>query len=274
LGQAGHVLTEGGGQVAVAWEARRDRHQYRFDYPSRFDTPFTVPHVVRQDYDADNHWLVARAGFRAAARRWTSEAAVAFWGSGVGQDYDTFWQPDGDVVVYGTTAETAQRSFRVAQRVELGTVAGLTTNLGYVYRRDRARFVPSDSITRHSRPPSETRAFNAARETTFSDVHDVLVGVSRRVSAGQRWTLTIAAEASPLTTARLNTVLPDKYPGRDIVLVARAFSAAPSVALSVGRGRLRASARVDYARSWPYGRANRFTRDWLGVSVIVGFAGR
>jgi hypothetical protein len=35
---------------------------------------------------------------------------------------------------------------------------------------------------------------------------------------------------------------------------------------------MRLDLRVDYSRTWPYGDANRYTREWFGVAATIGFA--
>lgn len=256
-------------RVSLGWEVRRDRHGYRFENPSRFDTAFNVPHFYEQDYDADNGWLVAGVRFSALGRRWETEAGVALWGLGVGDDYDTFFQPGNDILTYGTTAVTDLQSVRFAHRVELGRAAWLRARLGYAFRRDRARFRPSDTVTRRTNPPSETRFFNDDRETTISSVHDILFGAAAVLPTGSSARLGLAVDVAPVTLARLTTRLPDKYPGQDITGVARGLSLMPSLVYEATLGGFRLELRADYARTWPYSRANRFGRDWAGLSISL-----
>ena len=150
--------------LTASTEVRRDRTHCHFDEPSLCDTPFVVPHFFEQDYVADNNWLVLRADFGGRRLRFQTEGGLASWGTGTGHDYDTFFQPDGDVIVYGTTAVTQLRSFRMAQRVECAGNGWLGWRAGYAFRRDRAFFEPSDSITTHTQPKSESRFFNTGRD--------------------------------------------------------------------------------------------------------------
>ncbi len=261
------------GTLSAAWEWRRDRHTYRFENPSRLDGSELVPHYYEQDYDQDNQWLTLSGRYRGWGRWWRTEAGVAWWGTGLGSDYDTFFLPEGDVVVYGTTASTALASFSLRQVAEIGSPVGFGARVSYAYRRDRADFAPSDSITRHSRPPSETRRFNTDRETTVSEVHEVQFGLARRWSTPGRWTVEVTLDATPVTVARLTTKLPDKYPD-DIVAIAKGFSLAPAVAVDRAIGPLVIGGRVSYARTWPYGTASLFTRHWFGAGFVIGWRGR
>ncbi len=261
------------GTLTAGWEWRRDRHTYRFENPSRIDGSDLVPHFYEQDYDQDNQWLVVRGRYRGLGRWWRTEAGLAWWGTGVGSDYDTFYLPDGDTVVYGTTAATALASFSVRQVAELGSAAGVGARVSYGYRRDRADFAPSDSITRHTRPPSEARRFNTDRETTVSEVHEVQFGLARRWAAPSRWVVEVTLDATPVTIARLVTKLPDKYPD-DIVAIAKGFSLAPAFSVDRVFGPWQVGGRLTYAHTWPYGTTNRFTRQWFGAGVVISWRGR
>lgn len=257
--------------VSIGWEARHDRSAYHFDNPSSFDTGNQlVPHFFEQTYDSDSQWLVGLARYRGFGYTWITSGGVAFWGSGQGDDYDTFFQPSGDVVVYGTTAVTELQSLRIAQHVEMGSPAALRFRIGYSWRRDRADFLPSDSVTRHSQPPSENRFFNSGREVTYSDVHGLQIGLAHRRHLSNQWNLAAAIDATPITVARLNTVLPDKYPGQDIIFIAKALSLESSLQAGRDFGRWRLDAHVNYAYSWAYSADQGFTRRWLGAGASFG----
>lgn len=261
--------------VTFGWEFRDDTHRYRFEHPSSFSTPALVPHFFEQKYDAGNHWIVARARYYVFGRWLETDAGFAPRGTGVGDDYDTFFQPDGDTVVYGTTAVTSVSGFRVGQHMDLGAIHGFTGRVGYVYRRDRSAFRPSDSITRHSTPPSESRFFNTDREITISAVQEAQFGLARTLAGASRWRLAAGIDVSPLTLARLTTSLPDKYPGQDIVFIAKGLSVVPSLRLTVTRGAVAMGVAANYVHTWPYGSNNRFTRDWFDAGAFVGWsAGR
>jgi hypothetical protein len=254
---------------SVGWEVHRDRYHYRFENPSSFDTSYLVPHFYQQDYDADNAWLRLRGRYRVFGRVWETSLALAPGGTGRGEDYDTFNQLDGDVVVYGTTAVTDLHAVQISQSADLGRALGLQWRGGYVYRRDRAWFRPSDSTTTHTSPPSVDSAFNAGRETTFSDLHDVQIGASRTASS-PRLELTIGLDLSPITLAKLTTKLPDKYPDHDLVATARAFSLTPHARVTTRVGHVAAGFSLDVVRSWAYSRSARYSRDGFSAGIFVG----
>ena len=111
-------------EVSAGVDTRRDRFAYRFENDSSFDTTELVPHFFRQSYVADNPWLTVRAAFPVGRQRWT--AAVAFTPETVtfGDDFDTFFQPDGDVVTSGTAGDVALRLWGAAVRVVGGRGPG------------------------------------------------------------------------------------------------------------------------------------------------------
>src|SRR5260221_10708152 len=93
--------------VSVSIETTRDRWHYRFENPSSFSTAELVPHEFTQTYWGDNQWVVF--GLRLAplaqgrGRLFETEIAATRPRTTRGDDYDTFFQPSGDVVVAGTT---------------------------------------------------------------------------------------------------------------------------------------------------------------------------
>jgi hypothetical protein len=248
---------------------RRDRYDCRFENRSSFNTSYLVPHFFEQRHEADNAWLVARLRFNAAGHSWVTEAGVTPSTGGAGSDYDTFYQPDGNIVVYGTTAGTAVRSWRVAQYIGLGSWRGTRLRVGYGYRRDRAIYRPSASTTSQTSPPSVSSFWNTDRETTIAEVHDVRFGAERSMAVSSRWHLSATADVSPTTLARLSTILPDKYTD-PVVFIAKGFSVDTGLRVSGRTGRLEVGASVGYIRTWNYGRRNQFHRSGLGASLFVG----
>jgi hypothetical protein len=254
--------------VGVAYQ--RDRFDYRFENPSSFNTAEPVPHFYEQTYDADNLWITGRVQFQLGSHPLETEGGFAPATTGVGSDYDTFSNPDGNVIVYGTTAVTDASAWRAAQYVGLGDWRGTRLRVGYSYRRDRAEFRPSDSTTVQTRPPSSTSVWNTDRETTISEVHEIRFGVDRRFASDPNWDVRLTADASPVSLARLTTELPDKYPD-PIVSIAKGFSIDAALHVSRRIGRWSVGATVDYAQSWSYQDANQYHRRavWAG-----GFVGR
>jgi len=255
--------------VSMAIEKRRDRFDCRFENSSSFNTPDLVPHFFDQRHDADNTWLVARLQFNAAGRLWETEAGVTPSATGLGSDYDTFFQPDGNVIVYGTTAETALRSWRVAQYVGLGVWRGTRLRAGYSYRRDRSDYRPSYSTTTQTKPLSTTSVWNTDRETTLAEVHEVRVGAARALVQTPRWRVEATADVAPTTLARLSTMLPDKYKD-PVVFIAKGLSVEVQLHVAARVGRVDAGASIDYLHTWNYGQTNQFHRSGVGASLRLG----
>ncbi len=258
--------------VDVGFEIRRDRYRYRFESPSSFNTSFSVPHYFEQSYRVDGRWLVVRGRYRVLRRLWKTEVGLTADKVGYGDDYDTFFNPNDNIIVYGTRAEAAIRSWRIRQSVALARVAGFDTWIGYSFRRDRAVFPASDSTTTQSNPPSFSSFWNAGRETTISDVHEVKLGAGRTGRLSDTWQIGGRVEVTPFGVARLTTNLPDKYPGQPpIVFVARGPSLASMLEARWRIGRLRLAVSADYAHSWSYGSVNQFHRDLAGIRVTAGY---
>ena len=122
----------------------------------------------------------------------------------------------------------------------------------------------------HSNPPSEVRSPTDGRETTISQVHEVPIDVSRPTPIGHGWSLIVGADLSPLVYAKLTTILPDKYPGQDIVFDAKAIGAGGRVQLVRQRERWPIVLSVHYGRTWSYSSARQFSRDALQASARLG----
>jgi len=255
--------------MSIAVEVRRDRFDCRFENPSRFNTADLVPHFFEQRHDADNAWLVARIRFNAWGRLWETEAGVTRSATGLGSDYDTFFQPDGNVIVYGTTADTDLRSWRVAQYIGLGSWRGTRLRAGYSYRRDRSIYRPSYSTTTQTKPPSTSSVWNTDRETTVAEVHEVRLGAARALVQAPRWRAEATADVAPITLARLSTVLPDKYKD-PVVFIAKGLSVEAQLHVTVRAGRVDAGASIDYVHTWNYGQKNQFHRSGVGASLHLG----
>lgn len=256
-------------ELTVAYERQRDRFTYRFENPSRFDTVELVPHFFEQQYVGDNNWLRVRASYRIRGVRLVTTAAVAPPVTTYGDDFDTFLQPTGDVAVSGTTGNVTLTSWRVEQRVFLPSAARVGLNMGYGYRRDRARFHAGNKLVTHTLPPSEERSIVTTRETTWSEVHEIRLGVERSAS-GSGWRLTVAAHAAP-TVARLTVQLPDKYPGVDLRFPAGAVSGGAGVSVNRAVGAVLVQAGLEYARVWSLRKEAVLRRHTVGVHVGLGW---
>ncbi len=257
--------------ISAGIEIRRDRYRYRFENPSSFNTPFTVPHFFAQSYRVNSRWLVVRARYPIFGRLWEFEGGFTTDRSGYGDDYDTFFNPGGNVITYGTSAAASIRSWRLGASVPLARVAGLDTWLGYGFRRDRAVFPPSLTTTTQTQPPSFDSFWNAGRETTISDIHEVRVGAGRSIAISGRAVLGGRLTLTPIGVARLTTKLEDKYPGVPIVFVARGPSLAAVLLISQRVGWVRMTASADFVHTWSYSSANQFHRDCAGAAFSIGF---
>jgi hypothetical protein len=255
------------------WEAgleyQRDRFDYRFENPSSYDAAEPVPHAFEQRYDADSLWFTGRVRFTLGARPLETEAGISVPATGVGSDYDTFDQPGGNVVVYGTTADTDAWSWRAAQYVGLGTWLGVRWRAAYSYRRDRADYRPSFTTVVQTKPPSSRAFWNTGRETAVSEVHEVRIGVEQVFAPAPGWHVGIVADAAPTTLARLTTILPDKY-STPVVFIAKGLSVNAAIHLGRRIGRWYAGAAVTYARAWSYSGSDAYHRRAVSAGIMVG----
>jgi hypothetical protein len=256
---------------SLAYEQRRDDLDFHFDNPSRFRTPFDVPHFFEQHYRPRGAWLVLRAGYRLGALAWESELGLALDTTASGDDFDTFFEPGANTVVYGTAALVRATAWRVRQSVGVSEWRRIRLALAYTYRSDHFDFPPSLTTIRQTSPPSSESFWNADRETTRSERHALELSGRRETVWRSRTTLALTLAVAPLTTTRLTTWLPDKYPGAPIRRAALGGTGRVALALRVRCWRrLAAALRADHVRSWRYA-----VRDWsrqrgLGLSVEVG----
>lgn len=259
-------------QISVGYEYRADQFTYRFENPSSFDRGL-VPHFFRQHYDSDSPWVLFRAAYRPEARRWTTELGITPEVVTYGDDYDTFYQPDGDVVTSGTRGNVSLRSWRVDHQMTAYTAKRLRVHVGYGYRRDRARFHDGYKTVVHTRPPSLGESVVTTRETTMSDAHEVRVGIDGGMKP-RGWRLAWNVEVSPITAARLTVLLPDKYPGRTIRFSAPGFGAAAGVGAGRVVNGLLLSLEVGASRTWSYRSDASLRREAITVAASVGWPGR
>ena len=256
--------------MTVGVEYGHDSFRYRFENPSRFNTTDTVPHFFEQHYDVSHSWLSGRARYRFAGRAWETAAGIAPSATGVGSDYDTFFNPDGNVIVYGTTADTSALSLIASQTVELGAVSGFRARIGYTYRRDRTIFHDSLSTTTQTLPASQSGFWNTGRETTISETHEVRVGVTRDWAIGGPWRVSLLADVSPATLARLTTLLQDKYPDQPIVFIAKAYTLDAAAWLDYRRGPLTIDVHGRYSGGRSYTTDSLFQRQGWALGVSIG----
>ncbi len=254
--------------IAVGFEQHADRFTYRFENPSSFGTPELVPHFFRQHYAAEPRWLMVHAASAPAPRvgRWQATAGFTPEATATGDDYDTFVQPDGDIVVSGTSGNVSMRSWRAEGSVDIASRPAGRMYVGYGFRRDRSNFHAGNKTVTHTRPPSVEASVVTTRETTISNVTSLRLGGDAALMRG-RWTLRWAAEAEPTTLARLTVLLPDKYPGRELVFSAAAVTGSTSLSIERPVGPLAINARVGYGRAWGYRKAASFARQMTVLAV-------
>ena len=254
--------------ISVGVEATRDRFTYHFDNPSSFDTPQIVPHFFEQTYVADNVGLVATLHY-VAGIPWETSGAATLPRTLPATDYDTFFDPDGTVIVSGTSGEARIHSFRVSQRGELGRSGPVAFVAGYVVRVDRANFgIGHKTIARNGRLVD---AFDVtAPEMTSSLVQEFFFGAHGRLDVGSGWHMTIGGEAAPTTTGRLAIELPAKYPGQQFVFTATSLTATARLTLSRGSNRHPIELSIDAAHAWRYSSENYLSRERVAIRVAAG----
>lgn len=256
-----------GVSISAGYELRHERYRYQFSNPSSFNTPFLVPHEFVQSYTADNQWARFEAGFTAIGARWTSLFALTPQRTSHGEDYDTFFQPDGDIVVSGTRGNVSLRSFRFSQNISFPAGA-LFLQVGYALQRDRARFQASPYFQTHLRPPSIITGYIAVpSETTRSLVQGVTVGVFKEWKMTHDWMLHAECNASPVVAASLTTILPKKYPGQSILFTAR--GAGFSGAIALRRKPLLLS--FEYSRTGTFSHSRQFRRESASIGIALFF---
>jgi hypothetical protein len=255
-------------RLSVGSEAHRDRLRYKFENPSNIDTPFLVPHNFVQTYVGDNVWFASSARYPFLAGFMTTEFGFAPEKRTVASDLDTFFDPD-DTIVAGTDGDVSMRAFRFAQWSE-GRLWNFSMRMGYVYRRDRTEFHSTERIVTHSHPPSSSRTPIATHETTISQVHEVPIGVTNQRTLGGRWAIIAGADVSPVTLARLTTILPEKYPGRDIRFQAKVATLMATAELVRQRPRWPMAISAGYGRTWSYRSGSEFDRDVFQVGIHLG----
>jgi hypothetical protein len=256
-------------QLLVGVEARLERIRYHFDNPSSADTSFPVPHFFEQQYVADNIWLMATARYTAAGIRWETSAGTATPRTVRADDYDTFFDPGDVVIVSGTTGDATSRAFVVSQRADVGRAGPLQVSVGYRLRWDRFDFgVGHKTVTRNGALVAVSD--EASRETTDSQVHELFAGVRAARTIGGGWRIAVSGDVAPATLARLSVRLPDKYPGQDLVFLAKLAAASARVALVRPGQRWPIEIALETGQTWSYPAAARLSRPTQRVGLSVG----
>jgi hypothetical protein len=260
--------TDAGPELLFGIEPRRDRFSYHFTNPSSFDTAALVPHFFEQRYVADNLWAEATLRYFAQVR-WETFVGVTPRRAASGDDYDTFFEPDGSVVVSGTTGGVLIRSFEVSQRAEVGRTGPIRLFAAYRFRLDRSDFeLGHKTVTRNGGGLVEAMDVTT-REMTSSQTHEILFAATASRDLGSEWHVSIGGELAPTTLGRLLVQLPDKYPGQDLVFIAKVLAASARLAVT-RRGRWPIELSVEGAHTWHYRSSDWMSRDSVGARFAVG----
>lgn len=240
------LAQEPSGAVALMIEPRRETLQYWFENPSSFNTPEPVPHHFEQTYATSNWWMGLRATYLLCGRPASTTVAVTPQVTAQADDFDTFFQPDGNIVVSGTTGNASLRAWQVSQRRMLGGGDVFAYGIQYSYRRDSARYHDGIRITTMTAPLSEVREVVTTREFVTSHVHDLgwFARWRPRLSRG----LSVSASLSPAVLGRLAVELPDKYPGRRLRFNASAAAVSGDLAYTRRLGPLDVGGAVRVSR--------------------------
>jgi hypothetical protein len=138
------------------------------------------------------------------------------------------------------------------------------------YRRSRADFHPADIVVTHTQPASATRTFTTDRETTWARVIDSGVRATGRLVSSEAWRLDVEAALMPLTRARLDISLPDKYPGQRLSFEAMAWSGFGRATIERRWGRLSGGLSVWVSGARGYRESARYGQRAGGAALSIG----
>ena len=255
--------------LQVGVQARRDRFSYHFDNPSSFDTAALVPHFFDQRYVADNVWLAGWARFTAGLR-WELSAGATPVRQGTGDDYDTFFNPDGTVWVSGTTGDISIHSWQMALLGEVARRGTVAFVVGYRLREDRSDFgLGHKTVTRNGVTVAEMDVTDPER--TKSTVFEVLAGASASRRIGPRWLLRAGAELAPVTLGRLLVQLPVKYPGEDLEFIAKGLTMSGRASVAYQRPPWRLEVAGDAGHTYAYRSTAALSRGLAGLQMSIGW---
>lgn len=167
------VFAQSAVRVEASAGVERLTYRYRFDNDSSFDTPFLVPHFFEQRYERTAPQLALRARYRLLSHAMRTGVSFTPESEAFGSDFDTFFQPDGNIAKSGTAGDVRLATVRLDHAI--GVFARQDVELAVVFgwQRDRADFLPADRVVTHTQPPSETREFITDRERTVSQTFEV-----------------------------------------------------------------------------------------------------
>jgi hypothetical protein len=87
--------------------------------------------------------------------------------------------------------------------------------------------------------------------------------------AAPRWRLSATGDVAPTAVGRLLVQLPDKYPGQDLVFLAKVLSARGCAVFSRD-GKWPIEVNVDAGRTWSYHAEDALARTSLAVRFKLG----
>src|SRR5262245_18889691 len=254
-------------QVSLGAGIQRDRFTYRFANDSAYDTSTLVPHFFEQTYNADNAWLIGSARYRAGVD-WETAGGVTPRRTGTGDDYDTFFDPDGSVIVSGTTGGITIWSWRVEQRASIRAGKAISVISGYRLRVDHADWQLGHATTVRNGRLIDAHD-TADREYTRSQMHEILMGVRMETAPDHRWRSQANVDVAPILAGRLLVQLPDKYPGRDLDFVAKGGDVTGTFSLSRRTHSLTFAICLQASRTWSYNADAELRRSTLGVGFTI-----
>ena len=260
--------------VSAVTTVRAEQFRYRFDHPSSIDTSGLVPHFFEQKYDTVPVWLGAEATYTLGGLGTRTSLAVSRLARTRGSDIDTFIIPSGDVATSGTDGHVMLGSFELSHRMTFAEGHGWSANLSGRFRRDRAEFLPDDRIVTHTRPTSIVRTFITDHETTVSQVIGIGATISHERLVAGYWRAEVSAMVEPLVRGRLSIVLPEKYPGVDLLYYALSASARLDAALVRRAEHWHVGLRVQGVTARGYRSTAAYGIRGLGVSVFAGLGAR
>lgn len=255
--------------LSLTYEALNDRLRFHFHNPVMFGGAL-VPHQYVQTYTADNHWGILRGYYTLWGVPMESEFGMTPQRTNYGDDYDTTFEPSGNVNVSGTFGNVSMKSLKFRQRMAIAKAKGISFSLAYEYRQNRSNFQYGNSFETNTNPPSAIFEKLPIQETTKSRLHSFDAGARRCWRISPHWTIVTEANFSPSTLAFLSTFLPLKYPGEEIVSLAKGFGISPRLGLCFARGVTFLEIHGEYGRTWSYSSANDFRREFFGTGISLG----
>ena len=251
--------------VSFSIEPARESLRYRFDNPSSFNTVELVPHFFEQTYDTGNVWVGGRLTYPLFGHGAETRVAVTPQGTRHAEDFDTFFQPDGNVVVAGTTGNASIRSWLITERITADRLRGLDVGVTLGYRRDTARYHEGIGIVTTTRPPTEERRSVTTREFVTSHLFEAGVFGARSGSS-----FSGSVDVIAVGVGRLAVQLPDKYPGRTIVASGRYSSAMAEASYASRLGPALARVGVRAGASLPWRRSSAMHLRRFSVFLAIG----